>query len=229
MEFVYSAKNPDAPVAFASFGAMHSVFEIVVPGVSEQKARNVAGKAEAMVAAVEKKLNRHDPDSVFSKLDSSSGLATVEVDDEVFSILQFCEAFRKSTAGYFDIAALSISEIRPAYIMSPEKRTVLRFSPRVAPYKAAIFPLVKNKPEIMEKARSLYLKLRRRWNVFFDAGGAIGRRYRRQDEIGTPYCITIDFDTENDHCVTIRDRDTMEQVRLPISDVSAWLREKVAF
>ena len=124
MEFVYSAKNPDAPVAFASFGAMHSVFEIVVPGVSEQEARNVAAKAETMVAAVEKKLNRHDPESVFSKLDSSSGLATVEVDDEVFLILQFCEAFRKSTAGYFDIAALSISEIRPAYIMSPEKRTV---------------------------------------------------------------------------------------------------------
>jgi glycyl-tRNA synthetase len=96
-----------------------------------------------------------------------------------------------------------------------EKRTVLRFSPKIAPYKAAIFPLVKNKPELVEIAEKLYRKLQKRWNVFYDASGAIGRRYRRQDEIGTPYGITIDFDTlEKDGTVTLRDRDTTKQTRM---------------
>ena len=96
-----------------------------------------------------------------------------------------------------------------------EKRTLLKFSPRVAPYKAAIFPLLKNKPELVEVADKLYKKLQRRWNVFYDASGAIGRRYRRQDEIGTPFGITIDFDTiEKDGTVTLRDRDTCEQRRV---------------
>lgn len=109
-----------------------------------------------------------------------------------------------------------------------ETRTVLKFHPRIAPYKAAVFPLVKNKPELVEKARQLHKKLQRRWNVFYDESGAIGRRYRRQDEIGTPYGITVDFETiEKDDCVTIRDRDTLEQVRIPIAEVPAWLEEKI--
>ncbi|KAF0095319.1 MAG: glycyl-tRNA synthetase [Puniceicoccaceae bacterium 5H] len=109
-----------------------------------------------------------------------------------------------------------------------EKRVVLRFHPRIAPYKAAVFPLLKNKPELVEKARELYTKLSRRWNIFWDASGAIGRRYRRQDEIGTPYGITVDFDTiEKDNTVTIRDRDTTEQIRLPIDQVESWLSEKI--
>jgi glycyl-tRNA synthetase len=88
---------------------------------------------------------------------------------------------------------------------TPEKRTVLKFHPTIAPFKAAVFPLLKNKPELVEVARGLYMKLQRRWNVSWDVSGAIGRRYRRQDEIGTPYCITIDFDTvEKDDSVTIR-------------------------
>ena len=96
-----------------------------------------------------------------------------------------------------------------------EKRTVLRFSPKIAPYKAAIFPLIKNKPELVEIAEKLYQKLQKRWNVFYDASGAIGRRYRRQDEIGTPYGITVDFDTlEKDGTVTLRDRDTTQQRRM---------------
>ncbi|NCG09376.1 MAG: glycine--tRNA ligase [Verrucomicrobia bacterium] len=96
-----------------------------------------------------------------------------------------------------------------------EKRTLLKFSPRIAPYKAAVFPLLKNKPELVEHAEALYRKLQRRWNVFYDASGAIGRRYRRQDEIGTPFGITIDFDTiEKDGTVTLRDRDTCEQKRV---------------
>jgi glycyl-tRNA synthetase len=110
----------------------------------------------------------------------------------------------------------------------PEKRTFLKFHPRIAPFKAAVFPLLKNKPELVDCARSLYKQLQRRWNVAWDVSGAIGRRYRRQDEIGTPFGITIDFDTiEKDQCVTIRDRDTTDQVRIPLTGVEAWLAERI--
>ena len=110
----------------------------------------------------------------------------------------------------------------------PEKRVVMKFHPRIAPFKAAIFPLLKNKPELVAKAEGLYRQLRKRWNVAYDVSGAIGRRYRRQDEIGTPYGITIDFESvEGDGTVTIRDRDTTEQVRVKIEEVEAWLAEKI--
>ncbi len=109
-----------------------------------------------------------------------------------------------------------------------EARTVLRFHPRVAPYKAAIFPLVKNKPELVERAQAIHQRLQRRWNVFYDASGAIGRRYRRQDEIGTPYGITVDFDTiEKDGTVTLRDRDSTEQRRLSEDELVAFLDEQI--
>lgn len=98
-----------------------------------------------------------------------------------------------------------------------EARTVLRFSPGIAPVKVAVFPLLKNKPELVEKARGVYDSLRKSWSAFWDVTGAIGRRYRRQDEIGTPYCITIDFQTLEDNTVTLRDRDSMKQERLDIS------------
>ena len=109
-----------------------------------------------------------------------------------------------------------------------EKRTVLKLSPKIAPVKAAIFPLLKNKPELVERAQAIYKKLQRRWNVFYDASGAIGRRYRRQDEIGTPFGITIDFDTiEKDGTVTLRNRDTCEQKRINEDDLLAFLEEKI--
>ncbi len=96
-----------------------------------------------------------------------------------------------------------------------ETRTVLRFAPVLAPIKAAVFPLLKNRPELVEKARQIYMQIRRRWPVFYDQTGAIGRRYRRQDEVGTPWCITVDFQTLEDGTVTLRDRDTLRQERLP--------------
>lgn len=96
-----------------------------------------------------------------------------------------------------------------------EKRTLLKFHPRIAPVKAAILPLVKNKPELVERAQALHRRLQKRFPVFFDASGAIGRRYRRQDEIGTPFCLTVDFDTiEKDDLITIRHRDTCQQERI---------------
>jgi glycyl-tRNA synthetase len=109
-----------------------------------------------------------------------------------------------------------------------ERRTVLRLSPRIAPIKVGVFPLLKNKPELVARAREIHGRLKRRHSVFYDESGAIGRRYRRQDEIGTPWCITIDFETiEKDGTFTLRDRDSMEQRRVTEADLSALLGEKV--
>ena len=107
-----------------------------------------------------------------------------------------------------------------------DKRTVLRFDPRLAPVKVAVLPLSRN-PELSPKARDLAATLRKRWNVEFDDAGAIGRRYRRQDEIGTPYCVTVDFDTLDDQAVTVRDRDSMAQERIPIDQVERYLLDRL--
>ena len=105
-------------------------------------------------------------------------------------------------------------------------RVVLHFHPALAPYKAAVLPLSK---KLSEKARPIYEELCKYFSVDYDETGSIGKRYRRQDEIGTPFCICVDFDTENDGCVTIRDRDSMEQVRLPIADVRDFLEKRMMF
>ena len=105
-------------------------------------------------------------------------------------------------------------------------RTVLRIHPSLAPIKAAVLPLSK---KLSDKADEVYCELSKYFNVDFDETGSIGKRYRRQDEIGTPLCITYDFESENDGCVTIRDRDTMDQIRLPIADLKAYIEEKVRF
>ena len=105
-------------------------------------------------------------------------------------------------------------------------RTVLRLHPALAPVKAAVLPLTK---KLSDKADEVYCELSKYFNVDFDETGSIGKRYRRQDEIGTPLCITYDFESETDGCVTIRDRDTMEQIRLPIADLKSYIEEKVQF
>lgn len=109
-----------------------------------------------------------------------------------------------------------------------EKRSLLKFDPKIAPIKVAVLPLLKNKEALVSVARELFDKLRMRWNVQWDASGAIGRRYRRADEVGTPFCITVDFDTiEKDNTVTIRDRDTTEQIRIPMDDVIPYLSKAI--
>ncbi|GAA0745211.1 glycine--tRNA ligase [Clostridium oceanicum] len=105
-------------------------------------------------------------------------------------------------------------------------RKVLHFHPALAPYKAAILPLSK---KLSDKALDVYKKLSKKFNIDYDEAGSIGKRYRREDEIGTPYCITIDFDTLEDESVTIRDRDTMDQVRVKIDELDKFLEEKVDF
>lgn len=114
-----------------------------------------------------------------------------------------------------------------------ETRTVLRFHPRIAPIKVGVFPLLKNKPELVAKAREVVAMLRPHMNVFYDETGAIGRRYRRQDEVGTPFGVTIDFETlgeaspELKDTVTIRERDSMDQKRIPISELLPFLLGKI--
>ena len=111
-------------------------------------------------------------------------------------------------------------------------RVVMHFHPALAPFKVAVLPLSK---KLSDKAREVQAELSKEWMVDFDETGSIGKRYRRQDEIGTPYCVTVDFDTvgdaekEGDGCVTVRDRDTMEQVRMPISELKSYLAEKLAY
>ena len=103
-------------------------------------------------------------------------------------------------------------------------RTVMRLHPALAPFKAAVLPLSK---KLSEKALEVYDELSKYFMVDYDEAGSIGKRYRREDEIGTPFCITYDFDSETDGCVTVRDRDTMEQVRLPISELKAYIESKI--
>lgn len=105
-------------------------------------------------------------------------------------------------------------------------RTVLRLHPALAPFKCAVLPLSK---KLTESADKIFTGLLKRFNVDFDDTGSIGKRYRRQDEIGTPFCITYDFESETDNCVTIRDRDTMEQIRLPIAELEAYISDKIEF
>lgn len=110
-----------------------------------------------------------------------------------------------------------------------EKRVVLKLHPHLAPYKAAVFPLLKNKPELVEKARSVFTHLKDviDGKVVWDERGNIGKRYLAQDEIGTPFCVTVDFDTLEDDTVTIRDRDTAEQTRIPIAELAKYFLDKL--
>ena len=105
-----------------------------------------------------------------------------------------------------------------------DNRTVLHFHPFLAPFKAAVLPLSK---KLSENAMEVYNELAKDFMVDFDDAGSIGKRYRREDEIGTPFCITYDFDSLEDNCVTVRDRDTMEQVRIKISELKAYIEEKI--
>ena len=106
------------------------------------------------------------------------------------------------------------------------KRAVMKLDFRLAPIKVAVLPLSRN-ADLSPKAKDLVTALAKHWNVDFDDAGAIGRRYRRQDEIGTPFCITVDFESLDDQAVTIRDRDTMAQERIAIDQVEAWLAPKL--
>lgn len=106
-------------------------------------------------------------------------------------------------------------------------RVVLKMHKALAPIKVAVFPLLKNKPELVEKAKDVFSALKVKWSCEFDDNGNVGKRYRRQDEIGTPYCVTVDFDTLEDGSVTVRDRDSMKQERVQLEDLEVYLTERL--
>lgn len=122
------------------------------------------------------------------------------------------------------LLSLLVDAYEEQEIAPGDVRTVLHLHPTIAPYKVAILPLSK---KLSEQAYALYDELRKQFVADYDESGSIGKRYRRQDEIGTPYCVTFDFDSLEDEAVTVRDRDSMEQVRLPIAELVAYLQEKV--
>ena len=105
---------------------------------------------------------------------------------------------------------------------------MLKLPPKLAPFKAAIFPLLKNKPELVAKAREIYDQLRKSFSVAWDDRGNVGKRYYSQDEIGTPFCITVDFDTiEKDNTVTVRNRDTKEQPRVKVEELKDYINRQL--
>ncbi|MBP9988254.1 MAG: glycine--tRNA ligase, partial [Ruminococcus sp.] len=135
----------------------------------------------------------------------------------------------ESTYGLDRTVLALLCEAYDEEVIDAEKndtRVVLHLNPVIAPYKAAILPLSK---KLSGEAIKVYEKLQKKFMVDFDETGSIGKRYRRQDEIGTPYCITFDFDSLEDGCVTVRDRDTMEQQRISIDELEAFISEKITF
>ena len=115
---------------------------------------------------------------------------------------------------------------RSEVVGDKDVRTVLRLHPALAPFKAAVLPLSK---KLADGALKVHDELAKHFMVDYDESGSIGKRYRREDEIGTPFCITYDFESEEDGCVTVRDRDSMEQVRMPISELVSYIEEKIVF
>ena len=135
----------------------------------------------------------------------------------------------ESTYGLDRTVLALLCEAYDEEVIDAEKndvRTVLRLSPAVAPYKTAVMPLVK---KLSQPATELYEKLSKKFMVDYDEAGTIGKRYRREDEIGTPFCITYDFDTLEDGCVTVRDRDTMEQQRVKIEELESYIAQRIEF
>ncbi len=133
------------------------------------------------------------------------------------------------TSGGVDRAALFflMDAYREEEVKEGETRIVLKLHPRIAPYKAAVFPLLANKPRLAEVAEKIYKDLKKEWFVAWDARGNIGKRYYSQDEIGTPFCITVDFESLEKDDVTVRDRDTMEQERVKINNLGDYLKNKL--
>jgi glycyl-tRNA synthetase len=129
------------------------------------------------------------------------------------------------TSGGVDRAALFF--LIDSYV-EEEGRVVLKLSPKLAPYKVAIFPLLANKPDLVEKAQKIYKDLKKGLVVTWDDRGNIGKRYFAQDEIGTPWCVTVDFQTLEDNTVTVRDRDTMKQERLAVDKLMDYFQNKLA-
>jgi glycyl-tRNA synthetase len=163
-------------------------------------------------------------EEAWAKADKSAFAGDKKREQEEKAKYRFLPHVIEPSAGADRFTLAVLCEAYHEDVVEGEARTVMRFHPRLAPIKAAILPLV-NKEGMPEIAHNLYRDLKRDFNVFYDDKGAVGRRYRRQDEAGTPYCFTIDGQTLQDDTVTIRDRDTLKQDRVPRKEVAARLRE----
>ena len=140
---------------------------------------------------------------------------------------RFIPHIMETSAGLNRMLFMFLDKAYTEEAVNGETRVVLKLDKRLSPIKVAVFPLLKNKPELVAKARSVYEMLQPGFMCEFDDSGNIGKRYRRQDEIGTPYCVTVDFDTLEKGDVTVRDRDTMEQVRIAIEGLAEYFNEKL--
>ncbi len=163
-------------------------------------------------------------EEAWAKSDKSAFAGDKKKEQEAKAKYRFIPHVIEPSAGADRFTLAVLCEAYAEDQIGGEARTVMRFHPRLAPIKAAILPLV-NKEGMPEKAHALYRELKQDYNVYYDDGGAVGRRYRRQDEAGTPYCFTIDGQTLQDDTVTLRDRDSTQQRRLPIRAVAEELRQ----
>lgn len=139
---------------------------------------------------------------------------------------KFIPHIMETSAGLNRLFFMFVDDAYTEEKVDGEIRTVLKLDRKLAPIKIAVFPLLKNKPELVKKAREIYDSLKSQWMCEFDDNGNIGKRYRRQDEIGTPYCITVDFDSLEKGDLTVRNRDTMKQERANINELSDYFKEK---
>jgi glycyl-tRNA synthetase len=178
------------------------------------------GEMEGIHSRTDFDLGRHEEHSGKSQkyVDQSDGnkkyipyVVETSVGSDRSFLAVMCDAYRKENEGDKDT-----------------ERVVLKFNPKVAPIKVAVLPLMK-KDGMEDMARKLFNDIKENYMAEFDVAGSIGKRYRRQDEIGTPYCVTVDYDTKQDQTVTIRDRDSMTQERIPMDNVQKYLREKLKF
>jgi glycyl-tRNA synthetase len=165
-------------------------------------------------------------EDAWNQSDRSAFAGDKKKEQEAKAKLRFLPHVIEPSAGADRFTLAVLCEAYAEDEIGGEARTVMRFHPRLAPIKAAIFPLV-NRDGMPEKADALYRELKAEFNVFYDDKGAVGRRYRRQDEAGTPFCITIDGDTLKDDTVTLRDRDTTVQVRIPMRGVAEEIRKRL--
>lgn len=204
-ENVYEHEIPDADRAFYSKRTIDFEFEFPF------------GKSElyGLAYRTDYDLGRHS---------SSSGVDLIYMDEETKE--KFTPHCIEPSFGVDRTVLAVMSDAYTEDELGGEKRVYLKFNPKVAPVKIAVFPLLKNKPQLVDKARGVYQILKKEFgNVMFDDNGNIGKRYRRQDEIGTPYCVTVDFETvEKDSMVTVRNRDTGEQERVLIDNLKEYFK-----
>jgi glycyl-tRNA synthetase len=169
---------------------------------------------------------RYFDEEAWAKADKSAFAGDKKKEQEAKAKYRFLPHVIEPSAGADRFTLAVLCEAYAEDQLGGEARTVMRFHPRLAPIKAAVLPLV-NKEGMPEIAHKLYRELKQDWNVFFDDGGAIGRRYRRQDEAGTPFCFTVDGQTLQDQTVTMRDRDSAQQWRFPLAAVAGELRNRL--